>query len=139
MKSNVKIAFAREMAFARAAETPGDIALAKRHLERAHILGQRWYLTHMKTHFHMLRLAVTQSDAKEARGQIARLIGAGPFHIAGWVPLGNTGGADVSPTLPMPMPSEFQPYFEGYSLRKGVIIRGTLLAAIIAAYLLFLR
>jgi Protein of unknown function (DUF3703) len=139
MKSNIKAAFVREMVFAQSAEAMGDIDLAKRHLERAHILGQRWYLTHVKTHFHMLRLALRQSDAKEARGQIARLIGAGPFHIAGWVPPGNTGGADVSPTLPMPMPAEFQPYFEGHSFRNGLIIRGTLLAAIIATYLLFLR
>lgn len=139
MKLSVKAAFAREMACARSAEASGDIALAKRHLERAHILGQRWYAPHMKTHFHMLRLALKQSDAKEARGQLVRLIGAAPFHIAGWVPVGNTGGADVSPTLPMPIPSDFQSYFEGYSLRKGLIMRGILCAALIAAYLLFLK
>lgn len=139
MKSNIKEAFIREMACARAAEATGDIALAKNHLERAHILGQRWYIAHMKTHFHMLRLALKQSDAKEARGQIARLIGAGPFHLAGWVPIGNTGGADVPATLPMPMPSEFQTYFEGQSLRKGLIIRGVLLAALAATYLLYLQ
>ena len=136
MELNVKAAFFREMAYARSAEATGDITLAKYHLERAHILGQRWYTAHMKTHFHMLRLALKQSDAKEARGQLVRLIGAAPFHIAGWVPVGNTGGADVSPTLPIP--SDFKSYFEGYSLRKGLIIRGTLLAALIAAYLLFL-
>lgn len=139
MKSNVKAAFIREMDYARAAEATGDIALAKHHLQRAHILGQRWYITHMKTHFHMLRLALKVSDAKEARGQIARLVGAGPFHIAGWVPIGNTGGADVSPTLPMPMPSDLQSYFEGDSLRKGLIIRGTIVAALVATYLLVLR
>ncbi len=139
MELSVKAAFLREMVDARSAEATGDIALAKHHLERAHILGQRWYTAHVKTHFHMLRLALKQSDAKEARGQLVRLIGAAPFHIAGWVPVGNTGGADVSPTLPMPIPSDFKSYFEGYSLRKGLIIRGTLLAALIAAYLLFLR
>jgi Protein of unknown function (DUF3703) len=137
MKSNIKTAFNREMECARAAEKTGDIANAKRHLERAHILGQRWYISHMKTHFHMLLLALRQSDSKETRGQITRLIGAGPFHIAGWVPIGNTGGADVSATLPMPMPSDLQPYFEGHSLRKGLIIRGVLLAAVVATYMLF--
>lgn len=139
MKLNVKAAFVREMAYARSAEAAGDIALAKRHLERAHILGQRWYAAHVKTHFHMLRLALKQSDAKEARGQLVRLIGAAPFHMAGWVPVGNTGGADVSPTLPMPIPSDFQAYFEGYSLRKGLIMRGAVFAALVAAYLLFLQ
>lgn len=137
MNVKVKAVFLKEMADARSAEVTGDVALAKYHLERAHILGQRWYLTHMKTHFHMLRIALKQSDTKEARGQIIRLIGAGPFHIAGWVPVGNTGGADVSPTLPMPMPSDLQPYLEGFSLRTGLIIRGVLLAALVAGYLLF--
>lgn len=139
MKSKIKTAFIREMEYARAAEANGDIANAKRHLERAHILGQRWYISHMKTHFQMLRLALRQSDAKETRGQIARLIGAGPFHLAGWVPIGNTGGADVSATLPMPIPSDLQSYFEGHSLRNGLIIRGTLLAALMATFMLSLK
>ncbi|WP_428627674.1 DUF3703 domain-containing protein [Sphingopyxis sp.] len=137
MKLGVKAAFAAEMAYARSAEATGDIALTKRHLERAHILGQRWYLAHVKTHFHMLRLALKQSDAKEARGQLVRLIGAAPFHMAGWVPVGNTGGADVSPTLPMPIPSDLQFYLEGHSLRKGLVMRGAVIAVLVAAYLLF--
>jgi Protein of unknown function (DUF3703) len=126
------------MDYARAAVVTGDIALAKRHLERAHILGQHWQITYMKTHFHMLRLVLKVSDAKEVRGQIARLLGAGPFHIAGWVPIGNTGGADFSPTLPMPMPSDLQSYFEGNSLRNGLMVRGTLLAAFVASLSLLL-
>lgn len=139
MKSGVKAAFADEMAAARAAEAAGDTALAKRHLERAHILGQRWYVTHMKTHFHMLRLALEQADASEARGQFVRLIGAGPFHLAGWVPVGNTGGADVQATRPMPIPPDLQAYLEDHSLRNGLILRGVLIAVLVAAYLLFMR
>lgn len=130
----VKAAFAREMADAGTAEAAGDFRLAKWHLERAHILGQRSYITHVTTHFHMFRLAIRQSDFAEARGQIVRLIGAGPFHIVGWVPLGNTGGADVSPTLPMPIPSDLQPFLARHSLRRGLIVRGVLLIALIAAF-----
>lgn len=134
MALNVKAAFRREMECALAAERNGEFALAKTHLERAHILGQRRYLTHMESHFYMFRLALKQSDAKEVRGQIVRLIGAGPFHLAGWVPVGNTGGADVSPTLPMAIPADIQPYFEGYSLKKGLVVRGVLIAIIAAVY-----
>jgi hypothetical protein len=134
MRWVVKAAFAKEMADAGAAEAAGDLGRAKRHLERAHILGQRWYSAHMTTHFHMFRLAIRQSDFAEARGQFVRLIGAGPFHIAGWVPLGNTGGANVSPTLPMPIPSDLQPYLAGHSLRRGLIARGALLIALIAIF-----
>ena len=139
MKSGVKAAFADEMAAARAAEAAGDIALAKHHLERAHILGQRWYVTHIKTHYHMLRLALKQTDASEARGQFVRLIGAGPFHLAGWVPVGNTGGADVPATRPMPIPPDLRAYLEDHSLRNGLILRGVLIAVLVAAYLLFMR
>lgn len=139
MKSGVKAAFADEMAAARAAEAAGDIPLAKHHLERAHILGQRWYVTHIKTHYHMLRLALKQTDASEARGQFVRLIGAGPFHLAGWVPVGNTGGADVPATRPMPIPPDLQAYLEDHSLRNGLILRGVLIAVLVATYLLFMR
>lgn len=136
MKSSVKAAFASEMAQARAAEAARDMTRAKHHLERAHILGQRWYWTHVQTHFQMLRLALKQADRKEARGQLVRLIGAGPFHMAGWVPVGNTGGADVSATRPMPIPGDLQPHLEGHSLRSGLILRAVLVAALAAAYLL---
>ena len=139
MKPGIRAVFAMEMEHAWSAEAMGDIDRAKHHLERAHIVGQRWYVTHVKTHFHMLRLALKQSDAKEARGQLVRLIGAGPFHLAGWVPVGNTGGADVSATLRMPIPSDLQPHLEGHSLRNGLIMRGTQIAALVAAYLLFVR
>ena len=105
MAFNVKAAFRRELDYAQSAESKGDFAVAKAHLERAHILGQRWYISHMESHYRMFRLALKQSDTKEVRGQIVRMIGAGPFHLAGWIPVGNTGGADVSPTLPMPIPA----------------------------------
>lgn len=137
MVSEVKAAFRQEMAIAKAAEKRGDIALAKIHLERAHILGQRWYLAHIYSHYHMLRMALNESDWTEARGQIVRLIGAGPFHLVGWLPIGNTGGADVLPTAPMSIPSDLLPYFEGYSLRNGLVTRSLILTSIIVAYLLF--
>lgn len=137
MALDVKAAFHREMEAARAAEKGGDLALAKSHLERAHILGQRWFLAHMESHFHMLRIAMKESDSKEVRGQIVRLIGAAPFHLVGWLPVGNTGGANISPTLPMPIPSDLQPYFAGYSLRKGMVARGVLIGFIVLAYYLF--
>lgn len=139
MASNVDMAFRNELDFATAAEAEGDFARAKHHLERAHILGQRRYLSHMKSHYRMLRLAIQQSDAKEIRGQLTRLVGAGPFHLVGWVPLGNTGGADVSPTLPMPLPDDIQTYFTGNTLRRGLMIRAALIVAVGAAYLLFIR
>lgn len=139
MKPALKTAFKNEMAASRVAEAAGDMARAKHHLERAHILGQRVYWSHIQTHFHMWRLARRQADRKEARGQLVRLIGAGPFHLAGWVPIGNTGGADVSATRPMPIPADLQPYLAGHSLRNGLILRGVLTALLAATYLVLMR
>jgi 7,8-dihydropterin-6-yl-methyl-4-(beta-D-ribofuranosyl)aminobenzene 5'-phosphate synthase len=137
MTRDANTAFRTELAAARTAEDAGDFPLAKHHLERAHILGQRRYLTHIHSHYRMLRLAMKQSDGKEIRGQLTRLIGAGPFHLVGWVPLGNTGGADVSPVRPMPLPADIKPYFDGDSRSSGLIARAVLVAALGAAYLLF--
>lgn len=67
MSSDVKAAFRREMAEANSAEPEGNLALAKRHLERAHILGQRWFLVHMESQLHLLRIAMREADSKEAR------------------------------------------------------------------------
>lgn len=137
MATEVKAAFRKEMGLAKSAIRNGALADAKFHLERAHILGQRWYAAHVISHYHMLRVAMIESDWREARGQIIRLIGAGPFHLVGWLPVGNTGGADVSPTLPMPIPPDLRPYFEGYSLRNGFLIRGLVFAPIALVSILF--
>ncbi len=133
MQDNARSAFRRELALARRAEERGDFVSARRHLERGHILGQQSLLTHMMSHYRMYQLARRMSDMKEVRGQVVRMIGAGPFHLIGWVPIGNTGGADVSPTLPMALPADIQPYFESFSLRKGLITRGVLLAVFVFA------
>jgi hypothetical protein len=139
VRLDAKLAFRNEMACARSAESNEDLLRAKKHLERAHILGQRWLFAHMEAHFQMLRLAHKSSDTKEVRGQLIRLIGLTPFHIIGWVPVGNTGGANVSATRPMPIPTEFQPYFEGHSLRRGFALRGFLLVVIVTTYMFVFR
>ncbi len=40
-----------------AAATLEDLTVEMQHLERAHILGQRRYLTHIQTHFQILKFA----------------------------------------------------------------------------------
>ncbi|MCO4094742.1 MAG: DUF3703 domain-containing protein [Acidovorax sp.] len=41
--------------------------------------------------------------------------------------MGNTGGANVSPVKPMPVPPDLQPFFVGYSLRREIGFRLVLL------------
>ena len=105
MKSVVKTAFASEMAAARSAETAGDLALAKHHLERAHILGQKFTWPHIKSHVGMLYVGYARKDMREIFGQCVRVIAALLFSKI-WVPVGNTGGANVNALKPMPIPDD---------------------------------
>lgn len=122
-----------EMAASREAERAGDLDRAIHFLERAHILGQRYLIPHLATHWRMLRLARRHGDPREIRGQIARLFAALPGYLFGWVPVGNTGGANVSAIQPMPIPPDLAPYFIGYSVWTGIAVRVALLVAVTAA------
>jgi hypothetical protein len=73
------------------------------HLERAHVLGQASTREHVRVHWRMLVWGWRRRDAREVMGQITRLIGAATKTFIGWVPTGNTGGANVSPVKPMPI------------------------------------
>lgn len=84
----------------------GELRVAWRHLERAHILGQAWPIEHTKAHWHMILFAFKIKNAKEIIGQIPRLLIGGVKSFVGNIPLGNTGGADVPPLRPMEIPED---------------------------------
>ena len=100
-------AFDREWQLARTARDAGDLARAFGHLERAHILGQRSTWLHVQSHVGMLGIAWQRSDVREVAGQVTRIVAAALFSRL-WVPVGNTGGANVSATRPMPVPPDLQ-------------------------------
>lgn len=72
-----------------------------RHLERAHILGQPYPLAHTFVHCKMLAFGIKLKNTKEIIGQIPRLLVGGVKSFVGKIPVGNTGGANVPPLLPM--------------------------------------
>ncbi|MEO9462030.1 MAG: DUF3703 domain-containing protein [Marinomonas sp.] len=76
------------------------------HLERAHILSQYSTGDHIRVHVAMMHWSVRQRDAREFAGQIVRIIGAATKTAFGLIPVGNTGGANVSPIKPMPLPHD---------------------------------
>ncbi|MCC6914429.1 MAG: DUF3703 domain-containing protein [Rhodospirillaceae bacterium] len=80
-----------------------DLDGAFHHAERAHVLGQPWPGPHTAAHWLMLRIGFARRDAREICGQIIRLAAGGLLTMAGRVPEGNTGGANVSPEKPMPV------------------------------------
>jgi hypothetical protein len=49
-----------------------------------------------------------QVSVKEIVGQITRIIGAATKTVFGWIPSGNTGGSNISPFKPLPIPSDLQ-------------------------------
>jgi hypothetical protein len=95
-----------ELAAAQIAERAGDTAGAFRRLERAHILGQRSTVQHVRVHMLMLLWALRNHKAREVAGQFTRVIGAATKTWIGLIPSGNTGGADVSPFEPMAIPDD---------------------------------
>lgn len=107
MTQTVAEAFADEWASAQVAKRAGDAARAVHHLERAHILGQRRTVLHVRSHVGMLALAWQRRDGREILGQTTRIVAAALFSRI-WIPEGNTGGANVRATLPMPIPDDLR-------------------------------
>lgn len=95
-----------ELRAADAARTRADAADEFRHLERAHVLGQASTREHVRVHLAMLAWAWRQRDARELRGQALRIVGAATKTVFGWVPRGNTGGANVGALQPIPVPPD---------------------------------
>ena len=96
-----------ELAAAAERESCGDATAAFRHLERAHVLAQASTVEHVRVHWAMFRWALRHNLAGEAIGQAWRIAGAF-LKTWLWVPVGNTGGADVSGFKPMPIPPDLQ-------------------------------
>jgi hypothetical protein len=80
--------------------------LAFVYLERAHILGQTLTGEHIRVHWHMLVWGLKTHRLSEVIGQILRIVGAATKTAIGWVPEGNTGGANISPFKPLPIPPD---------------------------------
>jgi hypothetical protein len=86
----------------------GQVVQAWQHLERAHILGQPYPLAHTAVHWQILLFGFKTRDRKEVIGHLPRLLVGGIKSWAGMIPLGNTGGANVPPLRPMPIPDDMQ-------------------------------
>jgi len=105
MSPALKGAFEAELVAARAnAEDPDKVM---HHLSRAHILSQRHTGAHARVHWLMLKAGFAEGDVREVFGQVTRMIAAGLFSRV-WVPIGNTGRANVSALRPMPIPDDLR-------------------------------
>lgn len=107
MNTKQKHAFNNEFELAKHQFNQKNYNKAFYHLERAHILGQRSLIAHSVAHWWMLKVGWKQRSFKEVTGQISRIIAAIIF-TRFWVPKGNTGGSNVSPIKPMPIPDDLK-------------------------------
>jgi len=107
MRDELKAAYNLELDEAMRCYTVNELDSAFYHLERAHILGQRFIIPHTKSHWWMLKIGIKNQDFKQVFGQITRMIASVIFSKI-WVPLGNTGGVNVNPMKPMPIPQDLK-------------------------------
>jgi len=104
----LRTAYEAEMGAAESLRRAGALDAAFGHLERAHILGQQYVATHMRTHLAMLRIGIARRDAREIIGQIVRLPAAAIGSALGVAPGGNTGGANVGFFTQMEIPPDLK-------------------------------
>lgn len=102
----------REIFAAYQAEAQGKPDVAFSHLERAHVLGQTSTVEHVRVHWHMFLWGLRQRNLRECLGQLLRIVGASMGTALGLVSQGNTGGTNVNPFKPMPIPPELAAQIE---------------------------
>lgn len=66
----------------------------------------------------MLSWGMRNRKPREIIGQITRILGAAVATPIGWVPIGNTGGANISPFKPMPIPQDLQAILDSVASKK---------------------
>ncbi len=113
MNIELKNAFNTEMILAKRHYKKADYTTAFHHLERAHILGQSYVIPHTCSHWWMLKIALKTHNVKAVIGQLTRIAASVVFSRI-WVPLGNTGGSNVNPLKPMPIPDDLKRFLNKY-------------------------
>ena len=108
VNSQRRLAFEREIALARELIAAGDLESAFRHLERAHVIGQSHVGTHAKAHWLMFTLEMRRRRVAAVFGQSIRLVLGIVGSVIGVVPIGNTGGTDISMFKRLPIAPDLQ-------------------------------
>lgn len=113
MRYEIRVAFNNELEAGYRCMREKDFSAAYRHFERAHIIGQRWIVPHTRSHWAFLLWGFRMTDVAEVLGQCLRLPVGIVGSAVGWLPVGNTGGANVRSTQPMPLPDDLKVLLRG--------------------------
>ena len=111
MDDTLRQAFESELLAASEASGVADYDRGFYHLERAHIISQRFTTRHVRVHWLMLRYGIVLRSPREVLGQLVRIVAATLFSRI-WIPVGNTGRANVNAMRPMPLPDDLRRLLE---------------------------
>ena len=100
--------FSSEIAEAQRLLKSGSLDEAFAHLESAHVLGQRYIVPHIQTHWLMLRIGLSRRSIAEVSGQAARIVLGALGSAINVVPTGNTGGTNISMFKRLPIDPELE-------------------------------
>jgi len=107
------IAFENEIARAKEFLARGDLETGFAHIERAHVIGQAFVVPHARSHWLMLEVELRRRRPMAAFGQVIRIALGVLGSAVGLVPVGNTGGSNVSMFKRMPIAPELQNIMDG--------------------------
>ncbi|RJG07363.1 DUF3703 domain-containing protein [Noviherbaspirillum cavernae] len=96
MKPELRQAFDAEMAAGVHHYDKGQLDQAFKHFEVAHVSGQRYVAPHVATHWWMLKIGIKRHSPVEVLGQAVRIVLGALGSAVGIVPVGNTGGTNIS-------------------------------------------
>jgi hypothetical protein len=113
-----RAAFDNEITLAKELIARGELEASFVHLERAHILGQYFVVPHATSHWLMLAVELRRGRLIAAFGQVVRIVLGILGSAAGVVPVGNTGGTDISMFKRMPIEPELQKIIDGVPPRS---------------------
>ncbi len=111
----LKVHYLQEISLYRTGLSKQNYSDAWLHLENAHILGQAYPVEHTTVHWLMLKFGFRIKSFKEIVGQIPRLVFGGIKSFVGHIPVGNTGGSNVSALKPMEIPQHLKQILNKYN------------------------
>jgi len=107
------VAFDNEIALAKEFMARGELETGFAHIERAHVIGQAYVVPHARSHWLMFKVEFRRRRPIAAFGQVVRIVLGALGSAVGVVPVGNTGGSNVSMFKRMPIAPELQNIIDG--------------------------
>lgn len=115
MNSVQRAAFDEELGQAEQRIASGQLDRAFAHLERAHVIGQTFVWPHARSHWLMCQVELRRRRGAAAFGQVLRIVLGMLGSAVGIVPVGNTGGTNISMFQRLPIDPGLQSVIDGCS------------------------